>query len=195
MQAQIDEYKLSPKNELILQDRIHQVDELEKNISETRQIFSKYIENGNETCQSILKLVKNFESLIGFDKSLSPIILTLSKLSNVLTEHYKYVEESIINQIDKFTNNDLKEAKNDGKAANKEYSSFSKLLDSYVSIPTKKRSQNAEFNDLQAKLLAQNWTAIKSNFSFSRSLGLIERKRVLEMTSQVCNFLNRIYSI
>ena len=49
MQAQIDEYKLSPKNELILQDRIHQVDELEKNISETRQIFSKYIENGNET--------------------------------------------------------------------------------------------------------------------------------------------------
>ncbi|KAK8845774.1 hypothetical protein M9Y10_020693 [Tritrichomonas musculus] len=188
MQKQIDEYKLSPKNELILQDRMHQVDELERNIEETRQVFAKYIESGNEMCQNVNKLVKNFENLIGPDKSLSPVINILTKFATLMTDHYKLVQESIIDKIDMFTNSDIRQAEEDGKAANKEYSSYSKLLDSYVSVPTKKRSQNNEFHDLQAKLLAQNWMAIKSNFSFSRSLGLIERKRVLEMTSYVCFF-------
>lgn len=189
MQKQIDEYKLSPRNEIILQDRLHQIDELQNNINETRQVFEKYIEHGNEMCQNIVKLVKNFESIIGFDKSISPMIEILSKFSSVMSDHYQFVQTSIIDELDKFTNTDLKVAEDNGKDAKKEYATFSKLLDSYVSTPIKKRSQNPEFTELQTKLIAQNWTAIKSNFTFSKSLGLIERKRVLEMTQHVCFIL------
>lgn len=188
MQEVIDEYKLSPRNELILHERLHQIDELQNNITETHQVFTKYIENGTEMCQNVLKLVKNFESIIGFDKSISPMIEILSKFCTIMTDHYKYVQEKIIDEIDKFTNTELKMAEDDGKSAKKEYSSFSKLLDSYASVPIKKRSQNPEFNELQTKLIAQNWSTVKSNFTFSKSLGLIERKRVLEMTSHVCIF-------
>lgn len=186
MQKQIDEYKLSPANEMILQNRMQQVDELQKNINETRQVFSKYIEHGKEMCQNVVKLAKNFEACIGADNSLIPIINLLSKFESIMTDHYNLVQTSIVNQIDKFTNSDIKKTEFDGKTAKQENSSFSKLLDSYVSIPIKKRNQNSqEFKDLETKLIAQNWVAIKSNFSFARSLGLIERKRVLEMTSYV----------
>lgn len=187
MQAQIDEYKLSPENELIWNERMHKADELEKNILETRQIFTKYVECGNETCQNISRLMKNFELCIGSDKSLTPILSILSKFEAIISNHYKFIQTSIINQIDKFTNSDIKKTENDGKQAAHENTTFSKLLDSYVSIPIKKRAQNtAEFNDLETKLIAQNWMAIKSNFSFARSLGLIERKRILDITSYVC---------
>ena len=186
MQSQIDEYKLSPANELNLQNRLHQVDELQKNIMETRQIFSKYIENGREMCENVTKLAKNFELCIGQDKSLSPIINVLTQFESILNDHYAVIESSIINQIDKFISSDVKKAEIDGKTANQENLSFSKLLDSYVSVPIKKRSQNStEFTELETKLIAQNWMAIKSNFSFARSLDLIERKSVLELTSYV----------
>lgn len=187
MQQQIDEYKLSPTNELNLQNRLHQVDELQKNIADTRQIFSKYIENGKEMCQDISKLAKNFDLCISQDKSLTPIINILSKFETILNGHYQLIQSTIITQIDKFLGSDIKKAENDGKTAKQENSSFSKLLDSYVSIPIKKRSQNStEFTDLETKLIAQNWVAIKSNFSFARSLDLIEQKSVLELTSCVC---------
>lgn len=191
METTIDAYNLSPINQEILTQRLRQTDDLKKNIENTRQFFCEYIDLGKKMCASIFKLINCFDSSVGCDISLKSILKLLSGYTKAYVKHYNDIETLVISQIDKYLHNEIETAIQNGKQATHETKALSKLLDQYVSIPIKKRNQNggAEFAEKETKLIGQNWVAIRTNFKFARSLDLIERKRILELTSAVCTFL------
>ncbi|OHT06953.1 hypothetical protein TRFO_24920 [Tritrichomonas foetus] len=185
MNTQLEEYNLSPINEAILQERLLHVSELHHNIEATKQVFQQYIQLGNQMCKNIQDLAHTFESCTGGDSSLKPIVTLLNVFQNAMTSHYRQVEDKVISPLTKFVNTEIKKAESDGNEATKQYDDFSKILDGYVSVPSKKRTEKS-FEGKENQLLFQNWMAINKNFTFVRSLDLVERKKTIEITAAVC---------
>ena len=190
MNIQLEKYSLSPINQIVINERLLRAGELKKKVESTRNVFNEYVDVGKLVCSTFENLSQTFLSATDSDQSLKPIVNLLESFKTNMGYHYSFVQDKVIKPLSNFIEQ-IEKTEEQGVEAARQNDAYSKLLDSYATIHSKKKASK-ESMDKENKMLMQNWLAIQSNFKLIRSLDLVERKEKIEITSSVCIFFSNM---
>jgi hypothetical protein len=105
-------------------------------------------------------------------------------VQDVFRRHYSSINE-IIEPLTDFVKNDIKKAEDDAKKAAHEYDTYIKLVEQYVWPPNPSGKKKTPPPDISPRVQQAYWTAIRADFEYTRSLTLLDHKRLLEMAITV----------
>lgn len=183
---------LSPEHIKSLDSRLEALMTLKVHLQETVETFNKYSTVGKNLCTCMGKLSESFKcEEFQFDPTLQSITNLLDSFRETLFIHYDQIKDHIINPLTSFVSNDIKSAEEAGKARSQHLENYNKTLENFVSLKKGKNikeGQNAELEVLEGKLISIQQQAVFSDFLLYRSLELVERKKLIEITATVCIF-------
>jgi hypothetical protein len=135
-------------------------------------------------------LSSSFESYneLQNDPTLCSISILLNSFQDVLSGHYSHVRDHIVAALALFLKNNITRAEEDARKAAHDLDAYLKSVDGYAASVTKRsRSTN---DDRETKLKAAHLQAVCSSFRLDRTLSLVERRQVLEVTANCLMFMN-----
>lgn len=181
---------LSPSHIKLLDSRLEALMTLKVHLQETIETFNKYSSVGKNLCSCMGKLSESFkcEEFV-FDPTLQSISRLLDTFRDTLYDHYNSIKDHIITPLSSFVNNDIKTAEEAGKQRASCLEIYNKNLENFVSLKKGKNikeGQNIELESLEGKLIQTHGQAVFTDFLLYRSLELVERKKLIEITATVC---------
>jgi hypothetical protein len=135
------------------------------------------------------KLAESFESYNKTDPALLSISEILVAYQTTLNGHFQQVKDHIVGPLKQFLREDIGQAEEDGHRANHDLDAYFKYLDSYLTISKKERGPKLE--EKETRLKAAHWQAVLSDFQLERSLSLVERKMLIDISATV-RFIHRL---
>jgi Arf-GAP/coiled-coil/ANK repeat/PH domain-containing protein len=191
MEEQIKFLHLSPLHIDSLQKRLEEILRIKGTIGDTMKTFKKYIEIGKQFCDVIVQLSSSFERFGSFedDPNIAQMCSLLGNFQETMRSHFEIISDAVIAPLDAFVQNDISEAIACGKQAEKELDNYQNTVEKYVSL-SKKKSTDTEIEEFDMKLMQSHGRAVFANFTFDRTLELVERKKNVEIITQLIAFLN-----
>ena len=193
MEDNIDFLNLPPLHINSLNNRLSKILKLREHISDTAQTFEQYANVGKNLCNCMEKLSESFSCYQEFqsDSTLRNISNLLDYFRQTLFNHYDQIRNHIIAPLEKFMKTDIDNAEERAKKASHCIESYFKNVENYVSL--KKRNPN-ELQEIEGRLMASHWQAVEADFQFHRAIDLVERKKLIEISANVCiSFIIIIY--
>lgn len=187
---------LSPRHIKNLTDHLDDVVILKQHILDTIDTFNKYAEAGQTLCSCMEKLSNSFQCYREFqnDPTLQTISSLLNSIKDTLFHHYSRIDLHIVQPLDKFVNTDIKQAEEYGKVREHSIENYNKCLENFVSFKKSKSSKdptNLQAEKMEINLMMAHGDAVQSDFNLHRSLELVERKKLIEITATVCIFISQ----
>ena len=182
---------LSPLHLDGLQKRLANIMKLKSTITDTLKIFKKYTDIGNQFCDVINQLSNKFIDFadIEDDPNIGQICSLLNNFQDTMRNHFTIISGAVMGPLESFVQGDITQAAATGKQAEREYDNFHSLVEKYVSLSKKKITEN-DLEEFDMKLMQAHGRAVLADFTFDRSLELVERKKNVEIISQLIAFTN-----
>jgi hypothetical protein len=184
MEEQFLSLTLSPLHIESRAKRLDAVLDLKEHIHVTLKTFGRYSEVGSELCKCMGKLAESFESYNKTDPSLLSISQILMAYQGILSGHFEQVKEHIVGPLRQFVKDDIGRVEEGGRRANHDLDTYFKYLESYLTISRKEKG--AKLQDKDTKLKAAHRQAVLSDFQLERSISLVERKMIIDISATVC---------
>ena len=178
---------LSPSHLKEIRERLDALTQLRDHINSLENLFQKYSDAGLEMCSCMQSLANGFLSYSQVDKE--PTITSISNLllsfGDSMSKYFIEVKEHILLPLHNFSQKNIISAEEYSKTAQENFDNYINLLEKNT-INSKKKSGEAP--NLLPQIASAYSESIRSDFILSRNLDLIERKRLIELTTTVCFF-------
>ncbi|EAX96541.1 ARF GAP-like zinc finger-containing protein [Trichomonas vaginalis G3] len=193
MEETIAYLNLSPLHVDGLHKRLDSIQKMASLIIEAERTFGKYVEVGKQLCGIMHKLSVSFTNFgnIEGDPNIVSIVELLNSFSETMNTHYDMISTAVISPLTQFINNDVKNAEQLGKQAEKMYDNYHSTFEKYVSL-SKKKTSDTEIEEFDMKLMQSHGRAVFADFQLSRQLELVERKKNVEVLTEFIAFLNML---
>jgi hypothetical protein len=148
--------------------------------------FNDYAQAGLQLCKAMGNLGSAFQKFPEFqhDTTFQGVSKILFNLQEVFDRHYSSIQD-MIDPLIQFAKVDIKLAEDNAKAAAQNYDIYQKLVEQYVWPPSSNSKKKISQADLQTRVQAAYWTAVRSDFDYTRSLTLLGHKRLIELAMTV----------
>jgi hypothetical protein len=163
---------------------------LKTHLLHTTATFRKYGDAGLQLCQSMKNLSESFQKFPEFeiDATFQGVSKVLLDVQDVFERHYSSIMD-MIQPIKEFVEVDIKRAEDDAKKASREYDSYMKLVEQYVWPPSASNKKKTPPPDISGQVQMAYWQAVRADFDFTRSLTILDHKRLLEMAITFISFV------
>ena len=191
MEEAIGYLNLSPLHLDSLQKRLQAIVNTRGTITDTLKIFKKYTEIGNSFCDVMNQLARHFVDFgsIKDDPNISSVCELLNSFQDTMRNHFAIIESAVMQPLETFVQTDISQAVACGRQAEREYDNFHSLVEKYVSLSKKKVNEH-DHEEYDMKLMQAHGRAVLADFTFDRTLELVERKKNVEIISQLIAFVN-----
>lgn len=194
----MDEYSvflnMSPVYVKQLHDQLQKISSLRNHILSLETSFEKYSFAGLEMCSSMQTLANAFTTYSEIDKD--PTITSMSDLllsfGDSMSKYFHEVQDHILIPLRNFNEKVISGIENDEEKAKISQENYIQLAEKY-SINSKKKAGNEK--EILSQLTTAYSDSIRTNFILSRNIELVNRKRLLELTSTVCIYSSYFYFI
>jgi hypothetical protein len=185
MEESVDFLNLSPIQFDALSTRLAALLRLKENLGSTIKCFQDYAEAGSSLCVCMQNLAGSFESYNIFqtDPTLGSISGLLNSFQTVLGGHYAQVRDHIVGALETFLKTDIPRAEEVARKATHDVDAYMKYVDTYAT--TIRKRQHGPTDDHDKRLQAAHFQAVISSFRLERTLSLVERKQLFEVTANV----------
>lgn len=191
MEEQIAYLNLSPLHLDSLTKRLEKIVQFKGTIGDTMKTFKKYIDVGNQFCNVMSELSKSFSRFGSFedDPNITQMCNLLDNFEDTMSTHFSMIQDAVIAPLESFVQNEISSAVACGKQAEKEYENYHSVVEKYVAI-SKKKVSATDIEEFDMKLMQSHGRAVFADFTFDRTLELVERKKNIEVITQLIAFLN-----
>jgi hypothetical protein len=193
MDEQFEYLTLSPVHLGKLQDRLNSVVKLKEHIHSMMETFLIYSDAGTQLCSAMTNLAGSLESYSEFqnDSAIRGLSDLIRSFENVFNEHYRQIREEIVVRLQKFVKEDILVAEEEGLKATDSLNNYLRQLDAFGALNKKKLPHDVDERELH--LCHAHWSAVLADFNFDRALSLVERKKLIEVTTTFLMFIQFAY--
>jgi hypothetical protein len=124
------------------------------------------------------------------DPAIRAISDLLHSFRTAFSGHYDGINQNIISRLQSFLENDIHPAEEESHKANETRATYLKMFDAFTSLSVRKFPSKQELEERTQHLSRDHWEAVNADFRFDRALSLVERKKLLELTSTFLVFIN-----
>ena len=183
---QVDFLNLSPLFIYSLTTRLKSMQKLKEHLLSTLKTFQVYSSIGGQLCDCMRQLSSSFSEYeeLQSDPEMKTISNLLLSFESSLSRQFSQISDNIIDPLKSFIKNEINDAEEKGKEANKNIQKYFKVSENYVM--QKKKSQSDEAD---SKIMKKHKNAAFSAFRFHRALEFAERKKLIEIIARVCIFI------
>jgi hypothetical protein len=167
-----------------LKRRLEKILVLKEHVRETIHTFESYAQAGQRLTDSLMNLADSFECYNEFqkDSSFRSIHSVLCDCQSTLSGHYRQIHDFVVKPLRDFLNKDVSQAEENGRQAAHEIDAYMRASDLYVSGGRKKADSDSE---RESRLIAAHLAAAEADLAFEQSLAQVERKTLLEVSTNV----------
>jgi hypothetical protein len=132
------------------------------------------------------KIVSDYTE-IQADSSILAMPELIRRFQEVYRIHYTQVQSEVVKPLGNFITKDMDAVEEAGREALRSHDAYFRYIDSYTA--TKKKKLVHETGERDLHLMQTHWRAVYADFLFERALSLVERKKLVDITTVFLTFV------